>query len=186
MARIKPYRGKSKERLNAMIRATTVPAIPKDITLLISDTVEQEQGQNTNSKVDVRAVMSHGVSAPITLKYRRLNIGMLKRLPNGELLPYKDIAFPTTVHQILPIINEALGVDLHWSEVINDRVDSIPANGLTIRINENSHAWRAGTHLFGYAPGADGQAARGQDLRIPTDERKRIRVLEKPLSPKAQ
>lgn len=179
MARIKPYRGKSKDRLNAMIRATTVPAIPRDISLQISDEIKQEKKDNTNSAVDVQAVMQHSISEPITLRYRRLNVGHLKYLPNGELLPYENIVFPTTVHQILPIINEALGINLHWSEVINDIIESIPPNGLTIRVNENSHAWLPGAHLFGFAPGADGAAARAVDKRIPTDERRRIRVLEK-------
>lgn len=179
MARIKPYRGKSKERLNALIRGSTVPSIPQDITLLIDDVVRKQQEENTNTEVDVRAVMLHGTSEPITLKYRRLNIGHLKHLPTGELVPFENISFPTTVHAILPIINEALGVNLQWQEVINDRIDSIPPNGLTIRVNEASHAWLQGSHLFGFAPGADGCAARGVDNRIPTDERKRIRVLEK-------
>jgi hypothetical protein len=82
----------------------------------------------------------------------------------------------------LPQINAGLGLNLVASEVVDAALDSIPVNGLTLTITTTSLAWLAGDYFFPYAPNSKQPAARNVDGNIPTDEKRRIRVLEKPVS----
>ena len=94
-------------------------------------------------------------------------------------MPFNPITFPTTMHAILPQLNEALGLNLVASEVSNVALPDIPVNGITITIT-TSLAWLPGEYFFKYVPGATRPAARGVTGAIPTDELRRIRVLELP------
>jgi hypothetical protein len=112
-----------------------------------------------------------------------LSVEALNRLPEGELVPFDPITFPTTMHAILPAVNAGLGLDLIPEEVEDVELPSIPVNGLTLTITGSSLAWLAGEYFFPYVPAADQPASRSEVGTIPTDERRRIRVLELPLQP---
>lgn len=182
MSRIKPYQGTSKERLSQLVRDAQRPPLAStvsfDFNQPIADTDSEVIGATI---VETTAKTSKRTDPPVNVNYKRLSAEVLLDLPPGELLPFDPLLFPTTVHAILPVINQALGLNLLPEEVVNTSLLTIPENGITITITENSLAWRAGSYLFTYAPHADKQAGRGVNNAIPTDERRRIRVLELPV-----
>ena len=179
MPRIKPYGGTSKERLSHLIRKAQRPALSSTVSFDFDNPVEDTASHVIGAtKVVTKAKTGHRIDKAVNVGYKRLSAEVLLDLPPGELLPFDPMQFPTTMHAILPQINQALGLDLVTDEVVNTPLLSIPENGLTITITENSLAWRPGDYLFTYAPNADKQAGRGVNGAIPTDERRRIRVLE--------
>lgn len=179
MPRIKPYSGTSKERLSHLIRKAQRPALSSTVSFdfknPVADVASPVHGA---TKVMTKAKAGNRVDKAVNINYKRLSAEVLLDLPPGELLPFDPMMFPTTMHAILPQINQALGLDLITDEVVNTSLLAIPENGLTITITENSLAWKSGDYLFTYAPYADKQAGRGVNGAIPTDERRRIRVLE--------
>lgn len=179
MPRIKPYQGTSKERLSQLIRDAQQPTLPQTVSFDFEQPVA-DTDPNVIGSTSVMATAKTGnrVDPAVNVNYKRLSAEVLWDLPPGELIPFDPMIFPTTTHAILPAINQALGLNLLPEEVVNTPLYSIPENGITITITENSLAWRAGSYLFTYAPNADTQAGRGESGAIPTDERRRIRVLE--------
>jgi hypothetical protein len=126
--------------------------------------------------------VSHRRDPPVELNFKRLSIEALSRLPVGEIIPFDPILFPTSVHAILPQINKALGLDLVTSELEDTVLAEVPVNGLTLTLTASSLAWLPGEYFFSYAPNASQQTARGMGGSIPTDELRRLRVLEVPVS----
>lgn len=178
MSRIKPYRGLSHKRLAALVRLSQHPKVPVEVVLSFGPVTEDVSVANYNSKVLVTATDHNGKLTDKEVLYRRLNLEKLKDLPAGELVPYADIQFPTTTHTIIEIINQALGINLSKEEIVDEPIESIPVNGLTVKVKPGSYAWFEGEHFFHYVPNAPQLATRALDLRIPRDSRKRIRVLE--------
>jgi hypothetical protein len=133
-----------------------------------------------STKIALQAKVRARIDPQTTVYYKRLGLDVLNKLPDGELVPFDPIIFPTTMHAILPQINAGLGLDLSAEEVDDALMPVIPVNGVTIKINSNSLAWIAGEYFFPYAPHADQPAGRSETGAIPTDERRRIRVLELP------
>jgi hypothetical protein len=140
---------------------------------------------DTPGKTSVSTVAHAGKRTDFaeTVTYTRLSVEALTRLPDGELVPFDPIAFPTTMHAILPQVNAGLGLNLVPEEVQDMELPSIPINGLNLTITEASLAWLPGEYFFPYVPAADQPASRSEVGTIPTDERRRIRVLELPLQP---
>lgn len=178
MSRIKPYRGLSHKRLAALVRRSQHPNVPVEVVLSFSPVTEDTSVENYNSSVVVSASDHNGKLTDKEVLYRRLNLEKLKELPAGELVPYADIQFPTTTHTIIEIINQALGINLSKQEIVDEPIESLPVNGLTVKVQPGSYAWLEGEHFFHYVPNAPQLATRAVDLRIPRDNKKRIRVLE--------
>ena len=179
MPRIKPYGGTSKERLSHLIRKAQRPALSSTVSFDFDNPVKDIASPvNGATKVVTKAKAGNRIDRSVNIGYKRLSAEVLLDLPPGELLPFDPMQFPTTLHAILPQINQALGLDLVTDEVVNIPLLTIPENGITITITENSLAWKPGDYLFTYAPHADKPASRGVNGAIPTDERRRIRVLE--------
>lgn len=177
MARIKPYRGESINRLRSLVRLSQKPALPIGVNLAfgaLSEGISEEH----NTSVMTTATDVNNKSTEKKLIYKRLDVYCLNWLPPGELLPYANIKFPTTTHAILSIINEALGINLKTSEVVNEPIPSIPPNGIQLKIAAGSYAWIEGEALFIYTPNAPAKAARSLDRRIPVSLEGRIRVLK--------
>lgn len=179
MPRIKPYQGTSYERLSTLIRNAQKPALPKSVTFVFESLVGEVDSEVTS--IVAVAKVNKRVDPAETLQYTRLSLGVLFHLPVGELLPFGQMSFPTTVHAILPLINEALGLNLIPEELEDTELPTIPVNGLPLTVTSVSLAWLPGTYLFAYPPGADQPVARSEQGAIPTDERRRMRLLEKPL-----
>lgn len=182
MSRIKPYKGTSQERLSELIRVSQPSRLPSYVNFNFGPPRPGPEPDEKSTTVLAEAYTSNRHDAPVAVNYRRLSVDALTRLPPGELVPFDPITFPTTVHAILPQINAALGLDLVTSEVRDEPLDVMPLNGITVKINDTSLAWLAGEYFFPYAPKAPLQTARGQNGGIPTDEKRRLRVLENPIS----
>lgn len=181
MSRIKPYQGTSQERLSQLIRDAQQPALASTVSFTFDEPVAVVDSPIGATNIMTTAKAGSRIDPPVNIRYKRLSAEVLWDLPPGELLPFDPVIFPTTVHSILPIINQALGINLIPEEVVNTTIMTIPENGITITITEKSLAWKAGDYLFTYAPNADKQAGRGVSGAIPTDERRRIRILELPV-----
>jgi hypothetical protein len=183
MSRIKPYQGTSHARLSQLIRSAQNPPLPSGVSFEFG--VPEVGGRPVPgaTKITLQAKVRARVDPQTTVHYKRLGLDVLNKLPDGELVPFDPIIFPTTMHAILPQVNAGLGLDLSADEVDDMLLPAIPVNGLTIKINSKSLAWLAGEYFFPYAPHADQPAGRGVSGAIPTDERRRIRVLELPQEP---
>lgn len=180
MSRIKPYQGTSHARLSQLIRSAQNPPLPGGVSFNFGTPETGARPVPGSTKISVAAQVRARIDPQTTVYYKRLGLDVLNKLPVGEIVPFDPIVFPTTMHAILPQINAGLGLDLSTEEVDDVLMPSIPVNGLTIKINANSLAWIAGDYFFPYAPHADQPAGRGVTGAIPTDERRRIRVLELP------
>lgn len=180
MSRIKPYQGTSANRLSQLIRNAQMPVLPGNVAFTFGAPKPGTKPVPGATEVVVAATTGKRQDAPVTVNYKRLSVAVLNRLPPGELVPFDPMIFPTTMHAVLPQINAGLGLDLTPEEVEDAELPSIPINGITITINESSLAWLPGDYFFLYAPAADQPAGRGENGAIPTDERRRIRVLELP------
>jgi hypothetical protein len=179
MSRIKPYQDTSQARLSELIRKAQSPALSPSVSFIFSTPLDDDtQSVIGGTTVTAMAKVGLRTDPALVVKYKRLGADVLWDLPAGELHTFEQIAFPTSVHAALPIINRALGLDLLPEEVVNTQLLTLPENGITITITNNSLAWLPGNYLFSYAPKADERARRGINGSIPTDERKRIRVLE--------
>lgn len=176
MSRIQPYKGISSQRLDALIRASQIKSLTQSVTLKFGAVQKSLAAKNT--KVMVTASDLGGSYPAVEVKYVRLNLDVLHILPFGELLPFDNIVFPTTTHAILNTINKAIGLNLAPNEVLDKPITMLPTNSVSLTMLAGSYAWLPGEHEFIYAPDAPERAARAQDLRIPRDERRRIRVLE--------
>lgn len=182
MSRIKPYKGTSQERLSELIRVSQTAHLPSYVNFHFGAPGPGPEPDERSTTVTAEAYTTTRHDVPVAVNYRRLSLDALKRLPQGELVPFDPITFPTTVHAILPQINAGLGLDLVTSEVQDFPLDEMPLNGIYVTINDTSLAWLAGQYYFPYATDAPAQVARGQNGGIPTDERRRLRVLENPIS----
>lgn len=140
MANLTPYRGLSTQRLTAMINQDNRSALRHgvDFTFGQPELFADNNGRNTRVKL-------------ISLKpdryrdewvyYRRLPLTALDRLPSGMVHPVAIASLPFSIHQILPQLNAALGLDLVPSEV-QDANFSTPQSDYPLRIvDANSVAW---------------------------------------------
>lgn len=180
MPRIKPYSGASASRLSTLIRKAQNPPLPEAVTFTFGAPAVGTVPVAGATVVDVTASVNGRQEDPVAVDYKRLSGDALHRLPPGELVPFNPITFPTTMHAILPQINEGLGLNLTTDEVLNVDLPNIPVNGITLTIRPASLAWLPGEYFYRYAPNSVRASARGAGLGIPTDERRRIRVLEVP------
>lgn len=182
MPRIKPYQGTSQTRLSQLIRKAQTPALPTSVNFDFGTPSAGPDPVAGSTTVAAEAYSTGRRDNPKDVNYTRLSLDALSRLPEGELVPFDPMTFPTTVHAILPQINAGLGLNLVATEVVDDTLTSIPVNGLTLTVTSASLAWLPGEYFFPYAPNSQQPAARNVDGNIPTDERRRIRVLEQPVA----
>lgn len=136
--KIKPYGGSSSNRLASLLnRANStdyVPGIDLEFGL-----PEQVIGANSNTRVTVRP-KSPGFKTQY-VNYRRLSINALNALPPGELAEVLVEHWPFVTHDELSKINEALGLNLEPSEVINETFVDTGQTKLPLRISDKSLAW---------------------------------------------
>lgn len=183
MPRILPYKGTSHARLSQLIRDGQNPVLPSNVNFEFGQPSQGPHTENPGSTTIATVAYAPQRRDPsIDIDFFRLAGDAPKRLPPGELIPFDPILFPTSVHAILPQINQALGLDLVDSEVEDTALPTLPVNGLTIKILPGSLAWLPGEYMYGYAPNSIQPARVAEGGALPVDERRRIRVLEKPIT----
>jgi hypothetical protein len=117
MGRLKPYSGTSLDRLVLEInRINNLHLVyGEDFTLSMPWAATGSNGRNT--EVTFTPLVFNGGFKQQVLRYTRLNLDVLGKLPEGAVLPVFIKDLPTTARAILGTINEALGIDLSPEEV---------------------------------------------------------------------
>ncbi|MCK9235002.1 MAG: hypothetical protein M0R77_01230 [Gammaproteobacteria bacterium] len=137
-----PYKGKSVDRVAALMNETNETEYVLNVDFTLGQMrIAAEAGGNT--VLDYNSNVEGKLSSYVI--YTRLPISVLN---NRSDLDVVDIpTFPFTTHEVLDLINEALGLDLEPSEVINEthttRLPDYP-----LKVNASSLAWLPSTYRF--------------------------------------
>lgn len=152
MSRIKPYYGTSEARLSALVRSSQPTPLPSSVQFQfglpkLSD-IPVDGATETTANIVVNGVVIEST----LINWRRLSLSALTRLPAQEILEVPYRPFPFSIHDILPEINEALGLSLLPSEVENHtftrRHDTWP-HLYPLAIKEAaSYAWYSSVYFF--------------------------------------
>lgn len=137
-----PYGGSSITRLTALINKDNSSQIRYgiDFTFTLPESNTQKPGKDTKIFVLPKPSKLY-YDKPIPIYYKRLTLTALDRLPEGMVNPVFIPSVPFTIHDILPQINEALGIDLLAKEVVNaEHVEVLPRYPLRI-VEGMSVAW---------------------------------------------
>lgn len=141
MAKVRPYKGQSPQRLIAMINQKNGSNLQLGIDLTFGPPVSWVDEENRNTKISAIPTEQSIYSKPQDVFYWRLNLQVLGNLPEGVVEKVVIPGFPFSVHQILPAINEALGLDLREEEV-EDTLYGTEQALYNLRINPaTSEAW---------------------------------------------
>lgn len=171
--RVKPYKGESLARLIKLITDAQPFPLPQQVKLELG--IPEAEGDEGVTGVDAIAVISQDNTQPaVRLQYIRLSLDVLKNLPEGEILSFNDVVFPTSTHKILDIINDRLGLDLLATEVEDIDLPTRP-DEMPVRILEGNYAWIPGLHHFPLLSiPSTARITMTRDLRITQDGRIRI------------
>lgn len=156
MARLKPYSGRSHDRLTALINSNNQLALQENInfTFGVPTVINGINGRNTAVTFNPVDFQLYDIQ---TLHYKRLSLAILGTLPVEEILPVTITQVPFTILSILTDINESLGLDLEPSE-IQDELFTTVSTQYRIRIKDSASSlgWTASEFYFT----ADHQQAR--------------------------
>lgn len=148
MPRIKPYAGTSQTRLSELIRNAQQPPLPTAVQYTFSNLRTGTASVDGATDVTVVASVGPRTDPAIDINYQRLSIDVLSLLPPGfiEEVPVQELPF--SIHDILPEINAALGIDLLPEEVV-DEVFTEALETYPLTINEPaSYAWYSSVYYF--------------------------------------
>lgn len=147
MARLMPYAGTSHDRLTELIKTSQPKPLPQGVRFVFRNVVEIPSQAEGDTRVSVTPYLQDIPKVEQQVLYYRLPIDVLHELPEGSVLPIENIVWPTTLHEILPILNEALGLDLLPTEVENYAINEKPVR-ITLRILPGNLAWIPGPYYF--------------------------------------
>lgn len=117
MAITHPYKGTSVARLVALMNETNGTNYQIGIDFEISDLANTTGAGFRNSQFRVTPTSSEYEEQ--TMRFRRLSLSVLNEVPQNTIRPVVIPQVPFTIHEILPEINDALGLDLTPEEVLN-------------------------------------------------------------------
>lgn len=141
MADLRPYGGSSLARLAAMIngdnKTNLVPGV--DYALGPPHPFTDQLGRNT--QVAFTPLIDTDIKVPQVVKYWRLDLSVLGDLPPGYVKTVDIEAVPFSIHEILPRINDALGIDLIPEEVVDAHYTFQQAAYPLVIKTEASLAW---------------------------------------------
>lgn len=140
MATLTPYSGLSTSRLTAMINQDNRSALRYGVDFTFGQLEPFAGNGGRNTRVKLVSLKPQRYRDE-WVYYRRLPLTALDRLPEGTVKPVTIASLPFSIHQILPQLNTALGLDLVPSEV-EDAIFSTPQSDYPLRIvDANSVAW---------------------------------------------
>lgn len=148
MARTKPYSGRSLDRLVSLINLNNGLNLNynTDFTLTNLTSVVGTNGRNTQLTFTPRQFQFYNNQ---NIQYKRLSLAVLNTLPAEEIQKVVIQRVPFFTHEVLPEINEALGLNLDPSEVLNELHTSIvDSYRIKIRDNSASFAWLESEFYF--------------------------------------
>lgn len=147
MAIQNPYKGESVARLVALMNETngTNYAIDTDFTI---STLGPTTGSDfRNSQFLVTPTSSEFEEQ--TLRFRRLSLSILNEVPQDTIRPVTIPQVPFSIHEILPEINDALGLDLTPDEVLDtEYTEFLGYYRLQIAGPRASFAWLESGYTF--------------------------------------
>lgn len=141
MANPKPYGGSSAQRLTAMINRDNQGSLQLGIHFTFGEPSEFLDEYGRNTQVTMTPVPGTHFRGPETIYYKRMSLDVLANLPGGFVQPVLVPRGPIYIHDILPRINAALGVDLEPEEVVDEYFEEeLDVYPLRI-VNSASLAW---------------------------------------------
>lgn len=147
MADMRPYGGTSLARLAKMINDDNATNLIPGVDYTLGPPLAYTDTEGRNTQVLLTPLVETDVKVPQNVHFWRLDLAVLGELPSGYVQPVVIDTVPFTIHQILPQLNQALGLDLEASEVVNTRY-TVPQAAYALQIrNESSLAW---TGSFGF------------------------------------
>ncbi len=152
MPRITPYVGTSQARLAELIRSAQQPPLPTAVQYAFSNLRLGTSSVDGATDVTVVASIGPRTDPPQDVSYERLSIDVLSLLPPEfiETVPAQQVPF--SIHDILPQINTALGINLLPEEVV-DEVFTESREVYPLTISETaSYAWYGSTYYFKMEP----------------------------------
>lgn len=176
MTRVKPYSGKSVDRLTGIIKAANPKANETNISFDFGLPASAPNAY-LNTRVFVRPVYAQAPGAVAIppgpfeeIQYRRLSLEVLHYLPACEVFPVTGLELPFSIHEQLDKINDALGLDLQPEEVVNHRYTHAAATYRLEIANDNNLAWLKSSYDF--------EAEVGVEHNVRTLESGALRLLE--------
>lgn len=139
MATPKPYGGTSVARLTASVNRANRKNLKYGVDITFGAPQEIAiKGRNT--QVDVIPLKNTNKFKTAPVYYTRLPIGVISALSAGFRKPVEIYSVPFSIHEILPRINAALGLDLVIEEVENTTYTERQSS-YTLTIKEGSFGW---------------------------------------------
>lgn len=148
---LKPYGGSSIARLTALINKDNSSQIQYgvDFTFTLPASNFEKPGKDTKIYVLPKPSKLY-YDDPIPIYYKRLSLTALERLPEGMVRSVFIPKVPFTIHEILPQINDALGIAITAKEVVDEEhVEVLPryplriADGLSVAWIDSDYAFPA-------------------------------------------
>lgn len=148
MSRLTPYAGSSLARLCELLVTANNVNFEYGTDYVFRDMQAIPTGPlGENTQIVFVPLVWDSQFAEQEIKYIRLDLDVLTRLPPGSIQPVKLSYFPFQMGDVINEINEALGLNLTADEVHNDVVTGTDLH-YVLRINEdNSLAWLGSIEL---------------------------------------
>lgn len=176
MARLMPYAGTSHDRLTELIKNSQPSALPPDVRFVFRNVVALPSQEVGDTRVSVTPYLHDVPKMEQQVLYYRLPIDVLYDLPEGSILPIGGVVWPTTLHELLPQINIALGLDLLPNEVENYAINEKPLR-ITLNILPGCLAWMPGPYYFNVDDSLPDGVRITQDRAIRVTNEGAIRIL---------
>lgn len=186
MERIKPYGGTSLARLSNLIKASNPKLNRSDVSFEFGTPVAATGWLNTtlfarpivNSTLHVSTTVTPTPALFEEIQYRRLSLNVLRMLPLCEIRPVENITLPFSIHEVLPEINKALGLNLTTDEVINHRYENAMTTYKLEIANDTNLAWLKSEYLFETTLGYGANTRLMEDGTVRDNEAGAPRVVE--------
>ena len=156
MDRIKPYGGNSVTRLSNLIKCANPKLNRPDVSFEFGTPVAATGWLNTT--LFARPIVSSNlhISTTVTptpalfeeIQYRRLSLSVLRMLPICAIHPVEGITLPFSIHDVLPEINKALGLNLLPEEVVNHRYENAMLTYKLEIADDTNLAWVKSEFMF--------------------------------------
>lgn len=150
MPRRLPYAGTSVQRLVNLINTDNNTKLTLDVDFTLGQPTPSFT-DSYNTRVTFTPV-NNNLFRQQSINYRRLSLSVINDLPASERLPI-ILELPTTIHESLSVINNALGINLTTAEVLDGPiVTSNTQYTLRIRDSFSSYAWLQSELVFTVNP----------------------------------
>lgn len=146
MPTIKPYKGLSNDRLTDLINSDNGTTLVEGVDFNYGPVTESAGTGGRNTAIELIPTDTTQYTSSV-VRYTRLPIHVMGLLPEGEVDSVEISELPFTIHQILPKINEALGLDLTPDEVLNT-THTQRHSVYPLTILPGSLAWLPSTYYF--------------------------------------